>query len=195
MKKYVFKFKIVFFMMLITMMIISLTSCDSNVYKENEWFSDEKLEVCDVPDFPEIDYCDYINVNDEDIYVNINPYSYDYVDYMKIIYSYLLEKNFKYIGTRGEQANTLAGTLTSYYFKPVDYYEDFICNQDGHNWIFVYSDGEQDENGTIIFNIILIDRTQSEIKYKGKKFEYNTIIRLRHKSELPLNGYYILEEE
>lgn len=128
MKKYVFKFKIVFFMMLITMMIISLTSCDSNVYKENEWFSDEKLEVCDVPNFPEIDYCDYINVNDEDIYVNINPYSYDYVDYIKIIYSYLLEKNFKYIGTRGEQANTLAGTLTSYYFKPVDYYEDFICN-------------------------------------------------------------------
>ena len=64
---------------------------------------------------PEIKNIDYLNVNDEDIYININPFIYDNLDYVKILYEYLTTQNFKYLGTRGEQANTLSGFLTSYY--------------------------------------------------------------------------------
>ena len=171
-----------------------LASCDANKYEENEWFSVEKLRICDALELPKIEYCDYLKVNDEDVYVNINPFYYDYLKYVNKIYDYLKFQNYEYLGTRGERINTLAGSLTSYYFKETYYLEDFICNEDGHNWIFVYSDGTKDENENIIFNIILIDLDQSSIQYKGRKQDYTMVIRLRHKSESPLNGYYELKQ-
>ena len=98
-----------------------LVSCDS-AHKENEFLSNEKLTQCLVGDLPTIKK-DYINHNGQDIYVNFT--SKEREAYVAEVFEYLKSQNFKYLGTRGEQASTLAGTFTTYYFKPVTELSEF----------------------------------------------------------------------
>ena len=166
-----------------------LVSCDS-AHKENEFFSNEKLTQCLVGDLPTIKK-DYINHNGQDIYVNFT--SKEREAYVAEVFEYLKAQNFKYLGTRGEQASTLAGTFTTYYFKPVTELSEFYV--DG-SYKFVYSDGTLDEGGDPIFCIFTIyDYEAKNLEYGTKNFAYNTLITLRCNSEAPISGKYALNEK
>lgn len=163
-----------------------LVSCDS-AHKENEFFSNEKLTQCLVGDLPTIKK-DYINHNGQDIYVNFT--SKEREAYVAEVFEYLKSQNFKYLGTRGEQASTLAGTFTTYYFKPVTELSEFYV--DG-SYKFVYSDVMLEEGGNPTFCILSIyDYEAKNLEYGTKNFVYNTLIALRYKSEAPLSGRYAL---
>ena len=166
-----------------------LASCGS-AHKENEWFSEEKLTNCLVGDLPTIEK-EYVNHNDEDIYVSFT--SKEREAYVAEVFEYLKSQNFKYLGTRGEQASTLAGSFTTYYFKPATELSEFYV---GSSYKFVYSDGTLDEGGDPIFCILTIyDYEAKNLEYGTKNFAYNTLITLRYKSEAPLSGRYALNEE
>ncbi len=166
-----------------------LASCGS-AHKENTWFSEEKLTNCLVSDLPTIEK-DYVNHNDEDIYVSFT--SKEREAYVAEVFEYLKSQNFKYLGTRGEQASTLAGSFTTYYFKPAIELSEFYV---GSSYKFVYSDGTLDEGGDPIFCILTIyDYEAKNLEYGTKNFAYNTLITLRYKSEAPLSGRYALNEE
>ena len=166
-----------------------LTSCGS-AHKENKWFSEEKLTECLVGDLPTIEK-DYVNHNDEDIYVSIT--SKELEAYVAEVFEYLKSQNFKYLGTRGEQIGTLAGTLTTYYFEPATELSEFYV---GGAYRFVYSDGTLDENGNPIFCIISIyDYENKTLEYGIKNFSYNTLITLNYKSEAPISGFYVINQE
>lgn len=166
-----------------------LASCGS-AHKENEWFSEEKLTECLVGDLPTIEK-DYVNHNGEDIYVSFT--SKEREAYVAEVFEYLKSQNFKYLGTRGEQASTLAGSFTTYYFKPATELSEFYV---GSSYKFVYSDGTLDEGGDSIFCILTIyDYEAKNLEYGTKNFAYNTLITLRYKSEAPLSGRYALNEE
>ena len=165
-----------------------LASCGS-AHKENTWFSEDKLTECLVGDLPTITK-DYVSHNDEDIYVSFT--SKEREAYVAEVFEYLKSQNFKYFGTRGEQVGTLAGTLTTYYFRPATELRDFYV---GSAYKFVYSNGTLDENGDLIFCIINIyDYETKNLEYGTKNFSYNTLITLRYKSEAPLSGFYVLKE-
>ena len=89
--------------------ICCLASCGS-AHKENEWFSEEKLTNCLVGDLPTITK-DYVNSGGEDIYVSFTAGERE--AYVAEVFEYLKSQNFKYLGTRGEQASTLAGSFTT----------------------------------------------------------------------------------
>ena len=166
-----------------------LASCGS-AHEENKWFAEEKLTQCLVSDLPAITK-DYVNHNDEDIYVSFT--SKEREAYVVEMFEYLKSQNFKYFGTRGEQVGTLAGTLTTYYFKPATELSEFYVSG---SYIFVYSDGSLDEDGKLIFCIIsLYDYETKNLEYGTKDFSYNTLITIRYKSEAPLSGFYVLYEE
>ena len=166
-----------------------LASCGS-AHEENEWFSEEKLTNCLVGDLPTIEK-DYVNHNGEDIYVSFT--SKEREAYVVSVFEYLKSQNFKYLGTRGEQASTLAGSFTTYYFKPATELSEFYV---GSSYKFVYSDGTLDEGGDPIFCILTIyDYEAKNLEYGTKNFAYNTLITLRYKSEAPLSGRYALNEE
>jgi len=166
-----------------------LASCGS-AHKENEWFSEEKLTNCLVGDLPTIEK-DYVNHNGEDIYVSFT--SKEREAYVAEVFEYLKSQNFKYLGTRGEQVGTLAGTLTTYYFKPATELSEFYVSG---SYKFVYSDGSLDEDGELIFCIIsLYDYETKNLEYGTNDFSYNTLITIRYKSEAPLSGFYVLKEE
>ena len=166
-----------------------LASCGS-AHEENEWFSEEKLTNCLVGDLPTIEK-DYVNHNDEDIYVSFTDS--EFKAYVKSVYDYLCSQEYKYLGTRGEQKNTLAGAFTTYYFEPATELSEFYV---GSSYKFVYSDGTLDEGGDPIFCILTIyDYEAKNLEYGTKNFAYNTLITLRYKSEAPLSGRYALNEE
>ena len=166
-----------------------LASC-SSAHKENEWFSEEKLAECLVGDLPTITK-DYVNSGSEDIYVSFTAGERE--AYVAEVFEYLKSQNFKYLGTRGEQASTLAGSFTTYYFKPATELSEFYV---GSSYKFVYSDGTLDEGGDPIFCILTIyDYEAKNLEYGTKNFAYNTLITLRYKSEAPLSGRYALNEE
>ena len=166
-----------------------LASCGS-AHKENTWFSEDKLTECLVGDLPTIEK-DYVNHDDGDIYVSFT--SKEREAYVAEVFEYLKSQNFKYLGTRGEQASTLAGSFTTYYFKPATELSEFYVDS---SYKFVYSDGTLDEGGDPIFCILTIyDYEAKNLEYGTKNFAYNTLITLRYKSEAPLSGRYALNEE
>ena len=166
-----------------------LASCGS-AHKENTWFSEEKLTECFVGDLPTVEK-DYINHNGEDIYVSFTDDEFE--AYAKSVYDYLLSQKYKYLGTRGEQASTLAGSFTTYYFKTATDLSEFYVDS---SYKFVYSDGTLDEGGDPIFCILTIyDYEATNLEYGTKNFAYNTLITLRYKQEAPLSGRCALNEE
>ena len=173
----------------VVLCLCCLASC-SSAHKENQWFSEETLAKCLVADLPAI-VTDYVNYNDEDIYVRFTDDELE--AYAKSVYDYLLSQEYAYLGTRGEQVGTLAGTLTTYYFEPASELSEFYVRG---SYKFVYSDGTLDEDGDLIFCIISIyDYETKTLEYGTKDFSYNTLITLNYKSEAPLSGFYILNEE
>ena len=168
--------------------LILLASCGSS-HKENEWFSEEKLTKCLVGDLPTVTN-DYVKHSDQQIYVKFTDDEFE--AYAKTVYDYLSSQNYKYLGTRGEMKNTLAGLGTSYYFEPATVLSEFYV--DGA-YRFVYSDGTLDENGNPIFCILRIyDCEVSTLEHGKKSFTYNTVISLCYKSESALAGVYVLKD-
>ena len=166
-----------------------LASCGS-AHEENEWFSEEKLTNCLVGDLPTIEK-DYVNRGGEDIYVSFTDS--EFKAYVKSVYDYLCSQEYNYLGTRGEQKNTLAGAFTTYYFEPATELESFRVLEG--DYVFVFSDGSTDENGDVEFIILVIyDVSTNTLEYGNKKFTYNTQISLRRGSEAPLSGFYVLKE-
>ena len=181
--------KLVALCLTVVLCLCCLTSCGS-AHKENKWFSEKKLTECLVGDLPKIEK-DYVNHNDEDIYVSFTNKERE--AYVAEVFEYLKSQNFKYLGTRGEQVGTLAGTLTTYYFEPATELSEFYVSG---SYKFVYSDGTLDDDGDLIFCIINIyDYEAKNLEYGTKKFAYNTLITLNYKSEAPLSGFYVLNEE
>ena len=187
--KFLLNFSPVLLIITAILCLYCLASCGSAL-EENTWFSEEKLTVCLVADLPTIEK-DYVNHNDEDIYVSFTDSEFE--AYAKSVYDYLLSQEYKYLGTRGEQKDTLAGVFTTYYFEPATELESFWNEGD---YIFVFSDGSTDENGDVEFMILVIyDVSTNTLEYGNKKFTYNTQISLRRGSEAPLSGFYVLKEE
>lgn len=174
----------------VVLCLCCLTSCDS-AHKKNTWFSDEKLTGCYVSNLPTVTN-DYVNHNDEDIYVSFTAEERE--SYITEIYEYLKSQGFKYLGTQGEQSFTFAGMFTTYYFEPATELSEFYI--DGA-YRFIYSDGTLDDSGDPIFCIITIyDEPEAKnLEYGTKCFAYNTLITLRYKSDALLSGGYVLKAE
>ena len=182
--------KILALCLTVVLCLCCLASCGS-AHEENEWFSEEKLTNCLVGDLPTVEK-DYVNHNDEDIYVDFTDS--EFKAYVKSVYDYLCSQEYKYLGTRGEQKNTLAGAFTTYYFEPATELESFRVLEG--DYVFVFSDGSTDENGDVEFIILVVyDVSTNTLEYGNKKFTYNTMISLRRGSEAPLGGFYVLKEE
>ena len=183
--------KKVFLLAIMLLFTFTLTSCDSlfSIYEKSEWYTDGKLSECEVPNLPEFESNIYLKENDDNIYVTMSYIEFN--NYCEKVYDYLKSINLMYLGTRGELDTTLAGALTTYFFSSAETLEEFI-NDDG--WVrFVYSTGQYDENGDVIFNIFaLYNGFSNEIEYRNDTFVYNTRMYLKRGSESKLSGFYKL---
>lgn len=176
------------------LLLVCLTSCSLFTHKNNQWFSEEKLAKCLVSEMPQID-CDFVKENDEVIYANLTETEFD--DYLNELFDYL--KDFKYLGTRGEEASSLSGAFVTYYLEPATELSEFKLYSNTYK--FVYSDGEismssdkdSDDFTFCILTVTKYDSTQT-VEYGISKFDYNCTVSLKFNSEYPLGGKYTLKE-
>lgn len=175
-------------LLIIVLCLCCLVSCGS--YKENEWFSEEKLDECLVPELPRLEKSFIGDGNN----VCVSFSNTEFNDYVQAAYGYLKSQEFEYLGTRGAIKSSLAGLFTTYYFEPAEELDDFLVNG---NYIFVYSDGTLDETGDPIFCILAIRYYgKTTIEYdRNKTFTYTAEISLSNGSEFALGGRYDLPEE
>ena len=175
-------------MLLLTICVIALSSCDGAEYKKNEWFTDDKLEQCGVSNLPTISCCsDYYYNNKSWVYFNASYHELE--DYANTVYEYLKSQDFECLGTRGHQKASLAGAFASYYFKEIETFEDCYTQIYSKQYIFVYSNGNVNENGHMIFNEIIIGKFDDKtIKYDGKDIYCNAQIQIGYDS------HYYFEE-
>jgi len=172
-------------LLIVCVCFICLVSC-GNSYRENEWYSEDKLDECLVSDLPAPSK-EFLK-NGASILVSFSNTEYE--AYVSEVYEYLKGLHLKYLGTRGEVHNTLAGIGTTYYFMPADELSDFYV--DG-TYYFVYGNG-QDENGRLkLYTLAIYDYQSLLLEYGSQKFYYNTEIVLREGGAAPLDGGYLLK--
>ncbi len=182
------------FMALSFLLLVSSIAGCVNRYEKNTWYSDNKLEECFVPGLPAPAGREYMLEDEKSIYVFMNNSEYD--SYVSTIYTYLKEQNFPYLGTRGEQKDTLAGALTTYYFEPAEELADFRSHYGGGDYVFVFSDGSTDEYGEIVFSVLILYRQSAATLNVGRKdFSYNLRIMLNRGSEASAGGFYELKSK
>lgn len=162
--------------------ILVLSSCDGAEYKKNAWFSNEKLDQCEISNLPSVTCSDYYYNNKDWVYFNASYHELD--DYANIVYEYLKSQGFEYLGTRGNQKASLAGAFASYYFKEIETFEDCYTQIYSKQYIFVYSNGNVNENGYMIFNEIIIGKFDDKtIKYDGKDIYCNAQIQIGYDAD------------
>jgi len=149
-----------------------------NAFEKAKFFSSERLSEYMVVGLPAPTDIDCINLNSETILFHAD--SDEFNEYLKSVYNYLIGRNFKYLGTRGEVIYT-EGESKTYAFLPHDKgvyggYGKFSSNETPDDYYFVYSNSiKNEETGEIeccIVHIKAFDRSEAIID--GKKYIYNT---------------------
>ncbi len=179
MKNYIMSFLIV------CLLLIGLVSC-GNSYKENEWYSEDKLEECLVSDLPSPSK-DFLK-HGESILISFSNTEYE--AYVSEVYEYLEGLGLKYLGTRGEMHNTLAGIGTTYYFMPADELSAFYV--DGA-YYFVFGNGRDEDGRLKLYTLAIYDYQSTLLEYGSHEFYYNTEIVLREGGAAALDGGYLLK--
>ena len=186
--------KILACILTVVLFICCLTSCSLFAHRKNQWFSEDKLTKCLVSDMPRLN-CDFVTESDKIIYANLTEAEFD--DYLNELFEYIKSKDFKYLGTRGEEASSLSGAFVTYYLEPVTELSEFKIYSNTYK--FVYSDGKismssEDEDFTFCILTVAKYETTQTLEYGIREFDYNITISLKFNSEAPLSGRYTLKE-
>lgn len=177
----------------ITAIIVSLSAVNRNrrnTFAKAMFFSSDKLSVHMVEGLPAPAGVDCINLNGEKILFYFDTDKYN--DYLERVYNFLIRKNFKHLGTRGE-IDDINDKKINYKFINHDQgknygdykYYGFSQNDNPDDYYFVFSNSiKNEENGEIDCSIIHIKHVgDSTAMIDGKKFRYNVEMSIYCESE------------
>ncbi len=186
--------KLIALCLTVVLCLCCLTSCSLFKYKKNQWFSEDQLNECLVPDMPQLDR-DCVKERDKVIYAKLTESEFN--DYLNELYEYIKAKNFKHLGTRGGIASSLSGAFTTYYLEPATELSEFEIYSNTYK--FIYSDGKismSSEDDDFTFCILTVSRYENAqtLEYGIREFDYNCEITLKFNSEALLGGRYTLKE-
>ena len=160
-----------------------------NAFEKAKFFSSERLSEFMVEGLPAPTDIDCINLNSETILFYTDTYELN--EYLESVYNYLIGRNFKYLGTRGEVIYA-EGESKTYEFIPHDKgyhygaykHSGFSSNETPDAYYFVYSNSTRnEENGEIECCVIHIKGVEkSKAVIDGKTFVYNTIMSVYRES-------------
>ena len=176
----------------VTVSIVSKTR--RNAFLKAMFFSSDKLSAYMVEGLPAPNNADCINLNDEKILFYFSADGYN--EYLESVYNFLIRKNFKHLGTRGE-IDEINGETIKYEFikhdKGKDYgaykHYGFSSNDNPNEYYFVFSNNiKNEETGEIDCSIIHIKHIgDSTATIDGKRYRYNVEMSIYRESEL--EGY------
>ena len=157
-----------------------------NAFEKAKFFSSERLSEFMVEGLPAPTDIDSINLNSETILFDTD--SDEFHEYLESVYNYLIGRNFKYLGTRGEVIYA-EGEAKTYAFLPHDKrmgigHGHFNSNETPDAYYFVFSNSiKNEETGEIECCVIHIECVEnSKAVIDGKTFVYNTIMSVYRES-------------
>ena len=157
-----------------------------NAFEKAKFFSSERLSEYMVVGLPAPTDIDCINLNSETILFDTD--SDEFHEYLESVYNYLIGRNFKHLGTRGEVIYA-EGEAKTYAFLPHDKrmgigYGHFNSNETPDAYYFVFSNSiKNEETGEIECCVIHIECVEnSKAVIDGKTFVYNTIMSVYRES-------------
>ncbi len=196
--------RIIAILLLLTMCLVSLTSCEilagavliwagtqePNMAAQNEFFATEYLEACLLSDMP-VPNVENSMRTETKLYLNMTEEEFD--AYSKQFFDYLWTKEDAYF--KGYEVDSgLAGGI---FFAPEDRYapliEDYDLESDAHRFIFSTTEflNEGDEYNIHYWNYVVIRITRVDGKLEKEDFTYNTTIQIVNKeNNLRTSVYY-----
>lgn len=160
-----------------------------NAFEKAKFFSSERLSEFMVEGLPAPTDIDSINLNSETILFYAE--SDEFHEYLESVYNYLIGRDFKHLGTRGEIIY-VEGEAKQYAFLPHDkhlhYGKDkhsgFNLSGNPDAYYFVFSNStKNEETGEIECCVIHIESVEkSKAVIEGKTFDYNTIMSVYRES-------------
>ena len=197
--------RIIAFILMLVIPLISLASCDilagafliwavvnqeTSIIAENEFFDSEYLEACLLSDMP-VPEVEGSFRTETGLYLNMTDEEFE--TYSKLVFDYLWTKEDAYF--KGYLVDSgLAGGI---FFAPEDRYapltEDYDLDRESHRFIFSTTGllNEGDEYNINYWNEVVVRIIRSSGTLEKENFTYNTVIEIKDKDNvLRGNVYY-----
>ena len=168
--------KIVSLCLTIVLILTFTTSCSNHA---NRFYKGKVLKEFQITDFPKPQGVEYVFASDSKLYFNTTAEGFE--EYAEVIYSYLVDKDFKYFGYRGEVISTFFGGAPEYEFyissefSEHQYFADKQKNEYDKHYIFVFSNELSEDNG-------LLNKCEINLGYHpdDAAYDYNSYVSIRY---------------
>ena len=141
----------------------------------NRFYNSNVLKEFQMEDFPKPQGAEYVSASNSSLRFNTTAEGFE--DYAEQIYTYLVQKDFKYFGYRGDVISTFFGGAPEYEFYISSEFSEHQCLVDNNGkeyenrYIFVFSNELSESNG-------LLNKCEIEVRYNPDNEEYNSYVSI-----------------
>lgn len=161
-------------------MIVTLSCTTACGIGANRFYNSKVLKEFQITDFPKPEGAkDLYAPTKTQLYFNTTAEGFE--DYAEQLYTYLVEKDFKYFGYRGDVISTFFGGVPEYEFYISSEFSEhqYLIDRNGREYencyVFVFSDELSEDNG-------LLNKCEIMVKYDPDNEEYNSYVGINYKN-------------
>lgn len=162
--------RILTFILIVILTLTCFTACSNGA---NRFYKGKVLKEFQITDFPKPQGVkDFEATNSR---LSFNTTAEGFEEYAKQIYTYLVEKDFKYFGYQGDVLSTFFGGAPEYEFYISSEFSEHQCLVDPNGkkyenrYIFVFSNELSENNG-------LLNKCEIEVIYHPDDEKYNSCV-------------------
>ena len=166
--------KIVTCILAVILTLTCITACSNGT---NRFYNSKVLKEFQITDFPHPQGAEDFETTNSRLSFNTTAEGFE--DYAEQIYRYLVEKDFKYFGYRGDVISTFFGGAPEYEFYISSEFSEhqYLVDSNGKEYencyIFVFSDELSEDNG-------LLNKCEIVVRYNPDAEEYNTYVGINY---------------
>ena len=171
--------------------ILTLTCVTACSNGANRFYNSKVLKEFQITDFPKPEGAkDLYAPTKTQLYFNTTAEGFE--DYAEQLYIYLVEKDFKYFGYRGDVISTFFGGVPEYEFYISSEFSEhqYLIGRNGREYencyVFVFSDELSEDNG-------LLNECAIKVTYRPDDEEYNTHVTISYDKNV-FTGYTLITD-
>ena len=158
----------------VVLCLCCFTACSNGA---NRFYNSKVLKEFQITDFPKPQGVEDFEATNSMLSFNTTAEGFE--DYAEQIYTYLVEKDFKYFGYRGDVISTFFGGAPEYEFYLSSEFSEhqYLVDRNGieyeNCYIFVFSDELSEDNG-------LLNKCEIKVRYNPDNDEYNSYVSISY---------------
>ena len=162
----------------VVLCLCCFTACSNGA---NRFYNSRVLKEFQITDFPKPQGVEDFEATNSMLSFNTTAEGFE--DYAEQIYTYLVEKDFKYFGYRGDVISTFFGGAPEYEFYLSSEFSEhqYLVDRNGieyeNCYIFVFSDELSEDNG-------LLNKCEIKVRYNPDNEEYNSSVLINYTNTL-----------